>query len=59
MAAPDVTSNYDPAMPGKTWALVRSLRSGTAVFTQRRWAWVLDRRIFPQIYWHLILKGRA
>jgi len=34
MAAPDVTSNYDPAMPGKTWALVRSLRSGTAVFTQ-------------------------
>lgn len=26
---------------------------------ERRWAWVLDRRIFPQIYWHLILKGRA
>ncbi|WP_262107226.1 NAD(P)/FAD-dependent oxidoreductase [Arthrobacter sp. Marseille-P9274] len=34
MASPDVTSNYDPAMPGKTWALVRSLRYGTAVFTQ-------------------------
>jgi sulfide:quinone oxidoreductase len=26
---------------------------------ERRWQWVMDRRIFPQIYWHLILKGRA
>lgn len=26
---------------------------------ERRWAWVLDRHLFPQIYWHLILKGRA
>ncbi|GAA3677051.1 FAD/NAD(P)-binding oxidoreductase [Arthrobacter ginkgonis] len=34
MASPQVTSNYDPAMPEKTWKLVCSLRSGTAVFTQ-------------------------
>lgn len=26
---------------------------------ERRWQWVVDRWIFPQIYWHLILKGRA
>jgi sulfide:quinone oxidoreductase len=26
---------------------------------ERRWQWVMDRRIFPQVYWHLILKGRA
>ncbi len=26
---------------------------------ERRWQWVMDRRIFPQIYWHMILKGRA
>jgi sulfide:quinone oxidoreductase len=34
MASPQVTSNYDAAMPEKTWELVRSLRSGTAIFTQ-------------------------
>ncbi|WP_372698782.1 NAD(P)/FAD-dependent oxidoreductase [Arthrobacter sp. JSM 101049] len=26
---------------------------------ERRWQWVVDRHVFPQIYWHLILKGRA
>lgn len=26
---------------------------------ERRWQWIVDRWIFPQIYWHLILKGRA
>lgn len=26
---------------------------------ERRWQWVMDRWIFPQIYWRLILKGRA
>lgn len=26
---------------------------------ERRWQWVLDRHIFPQLYWHMILKGRA
>lgn len=26
---------------------------------ERRWQWVMDRWIFPQIYWHMILKGRA
>lgn len=26
---------------------------------ERRWQWVMDRHILPQIYWHLILKGRG
>ncbi len=26
---------------------------------ERRWQWIVDRWIFPQIYWHMILKGRA
>lgn len=26
---------------------------------ERRWQWIMDRWIFPQIYWHMILKGRA
>jgi sulfide:quinone oxidoreductase len=26
---------------------------------ERRWQWVMDRWIFPWIYWNLILKGRA
>ncbi|HXD28941.1 MAG TPA: FAD/NAD(P)-binding oxidoreductase, partial [Arthrobacter sp.] len=26
---------------------------------ERRWQWIVDRHVFPQIYWHLILKGRA
>lgn len=26
---------------------------------ERRWQWIMDRHVFPQIYWHLILKGRA
>lgn len=26
---------------------------------ESRVSWVVDRNIFPQIYWHLILKGRA
>lgn len=32
---------------------------GLRMAKERRWQWVMDRRIFPQIYWHLILKGRA
>ena len=26
---------------------------------ERRWQWIVDRWIFPQVYWNLILKGRA
>lgn len=26
---------------------------------ERRWQWIMDRWVFPQIYWRLILKGRA
>lgn len=26
---------------------------------ERRWQWVVDRHVFPRVYWHLILKGRA
>jgi sulfide:quinone oxidoreductase len=26
---------------------------------ESRASWVVDRDIFPQVYWHLILKGRA
>lgn len=26
---------------------------------ERRWQWIMDRHVFPQIYWRLILKGRA
>ncbi|MGJ9403829.1 NAD(P)/FAD-dependent oxidoreductase [Arthrobacter sp. KK5.5] len=26
---------------------------------ERRWQWIMDRHVFPKIYWHLILKGRA
>ncbi|MFB0835058.1 NAD(P)/FAD-dependent oxidoreductase [Arthrobacter halodurans] len=26
---------------------------------ERRWQWVMDRHVLPQVYWHLILKGRA
>ncbi len=26
---------------------------------ERRWQWCVDRWIFPQVYWHLILKGRG
>ncbi len=26
---------------------------------ERRWQWVVDRWVFPQIYWRMILKGRA
>lgn len=26
---------------------------------ERRWQWIMDRHILPQVYWRLILKGRA
>lgn len=26
---------------------------------ERRWQWIMDRHVLPQVYWHLILKGRA
>ncbi len=26
---------------------------------ERRWQWIMDRWIFPRIYWRMILKGRA
>lgn len=26
---------------------------------ERRWQWIVDRWVFPRIYWHLILKGRG
>lgn len=28
-------------------------------YRESRMNWIIDRRIFPQIYWHLILQGRA
>jgi sulfide:quinone oxidoreductase len=30
-----------------------------ATYKESRASWVVDRDIFPQVYWNLILKGRA
>lgn len=29
------------------------------LYRERRFSWVMDRRILPWVYWHLILSGRA
>ncbi|MEV7632649.1 FAD-dependent oxidoreductase [Microbacterium sp. NPDC089318] len=28
-------------------------------YRESRMNWIIDRQIFPQVYWHMILKGRA
>ncbi|WP_313356135.1 FAD-dependent oxidoreductase [Microbacterium sp.] len=28
-------------------------------YRESRMNWIIDRRIFPQVYWHMILQGRA
>jgi sulfide:quinone oxidoreductase len=44
----DVENRQKPTVPG--WKdLAR----------ERRLTWVLDRRILPWVYWHMIIKGRA
>jgi sulfide:quinone oxidoreductase len=44
----DVDNNQKPTVPG--WKNLAR---------ERRLTWVLDRRILPWVYWHMIIKGRA
>jgi sulfide:quinone oxidoreductase len=44
----DVANKQKPTVPG--WK---------SLARERRLTWVLDRRILPWVYWHMIVKGRA
>ena len=66
------TAEYDgysvlPVTPGRGYAALaefdrsgrlRSSFPGVAHTTPRRWLWVVDRHLLPQVYWRKILRGR-
>lgn len=39
--------------------LTPTLPAWTRSYRESRLSWIIDRYVFPQIYWHLILQGRA